>query len=200
VNVRNPPSPVSGIPRVFLSFQDTQGVTHELTFRRRVSLLFTAVYDESQEVFVKIIYGSYGEEVHMILADEKMAPELLGISRIERGPTMIVMEMLDNSCETHHVFTQKNARRTAEGVKPAILERLEDIRGEGACSRRLSFMVKPGEETLAVLIDFDWVDKAGEACYPLNRNEEGIRWSGPVCSIIGLSHDRGMLSVTQDSS
>jgi hypothetical protein len=46
-----------------------------------------------------------------------MAPELLGVSRIERGPTMVVMELLDNSFQMLYVFAQMNSRWPDEGVK-----------------------------------------------------------------------------------
>jgi hypothetical protein len=194
---------VSGVPRVFPSFQDARGTEYKLTFQQRFSndqLLFHAVDDTSRHLCLKIVYGQYGEEVHRVLGDAKMAPDLFGVSRVEGGPTMIVMNMLDESWQTLYTFAQRNSRWTAEGVKSAIRKRLEEIlmklEGEGFVHgdfRANNIMVKPGEEGSAMVIDFDWAGKGGQVHYPLDCNHSGIRWPGEAGSAISLSHDRAML-------
>jgi hypothetical protein len=118
------------MPRVFPSFRDAQGVERTLTFLGRFSndlLLFKALDERLQEVCVKIVYRPYGEEVHRLLSREEMTPKLLGVSRIDGGPTMIVMEMLNDPWQTLYTFAQFNSRWTVDGVQTAIRKRLEDI-------------------------------------------------------------------------
>lgn len=151
------------MPRIFPSFRDAEGVEHTLTFLRRLDpdlLLFNAMDENSQEVCAKIIYGPYGEDVHRLLSNEGMAPKLFGVSRIDDGPTMIVMEMLDDPWETLYTFAQFYSRWTEDGVQPAIRKRLGEILARLAAKvfvhgdfRANNIMVKPGEEELAVLID-----------------------------------------------
>jgi hypothetical protein len=191
------------MPRVFPSYRDEQGVEHTLTFLGRFSndlLLFNALDEQSQEVCVKIVYRPYGEEVHRLLSLEGMAPKLLGVSRIDDGPTMIVMEMLDDPWKTLYTFAQTNSRWTVDGVQAAIRKRLEVIltklNAGGVVHgdfRANNIMVKPGEEESAVLLDFDWAGKAGEVHYPLDRNDIGIPWPGRAGSAIRVGDDRFML-------
>jgi hypothetical protein len=191
------------MPRVVPSFRDAQGVEHSFTFQRRFSkdgLLFSALDEQSQEVCVKIVYRPYGEEVHRLLSHEGMAPKLLGVSRIDDGPTAIVMEMLSDSWQTLYTFAQLNPRWTADGVQVAIRKRLEEIVAKLEAGgvvhgdfRVTNIMIKPGEEELAVLVDFDWAGKAGEVYYPLDRNQLGIHWPAQVGSAISAGHDRYML-------
>lgn len=174
-----------------------------MTFQRRLSndsLLFTAFDDMSRELCVKIIYGPYGEQVHRALASKRMAPGLLGVSRIEGGPSIIIMERLNKSWQTLHDFAQRNSRWIVNGVQAAIRQRLEDIvntlEEHGLVHgdfRTNNIMVKQGEEESAVVIDFDWSGKAGEVYYPFDRNHSGITWSSKVDSVIDLPHDREML-------
>jgi len=49
----------------------------------------------SRQLCVTIVYVPYGEEVHQMRGHRGMTPGLLGVSRIKGGPTMIVMEMLN---------------------------------------------------------------------------------------------------------
>lgn len=62
-------------------------------------MLFTAslskLSSESISVFVKLVNGRYGEEVHKLLADHDLAPVLYGVSDLEGAPKAYVMEYLD---------------------------------------------------------------------------------------------------------
>jgi hypothetical protein len=200
---RNPPSPVSGVPRVFPSFRDAGGMEHSLTFLPRPSnklLIFKAVGDMSQEYCVKIVYRPYGEEVHQILGREEMAPDLFSVSHIKNGPTMIVMKMLDESWQTLYDFAQTNPRWTTNGVQSIIRKRLEAIlvtleRGGFVHGdfRANNIMVKSGEEESVMVVDFDWAGKDGKVHYPLDRNHTEINWPGGAGSEIRLGHDRWMV-------
>jgi len=193
------------MPRVFPSFRDAEGIEHTLTFQERVSknlLLFKALDEQSQEVCAKFVYRPYGEEVHRLLSHEGMAPKLLGVSRIGDGPTMIVMEMLNDPWQTLYTFVQINSRWRVDGVQAAIHKRLEDILAKLNAGgvvhgdfRANNVMVKPGEEELAVLIDFDWAGKAGEVHYPLDRNHIGIQWPGQAGSAISVGDDRSTFKI-----
>jgi hypothetical protein len=207
---RNPSSQPSGMPRVFPSFRDAQDKEHALTFQGRLSsdkLLFEALDEHSRELCVKIVYRPYGEDVHRLLSDEGMAPELLGVPRIDGGPTMIVMEMLDDAWETLYDFARFNySRWRLKRVQRAIHKRLEEIVDKIEASgfvhgdfRANNIMVKSGEEELAVLIDFDRAGKADEVHYPLNCNYSDIQWPGGPASAIQLGHDRSMLGTEWES-
>jgi hypothetical protein len=206
---RNPSSQSSGMPRVFPSFQDAQDEEHTLTFQERLSsdkLLFEALDENSRELCVKIVYRPYGEDVHRLLSDEGMAPEILGVSRIDGGPTMIVMEMLSQPWQTLHIFAQFNSRWRSKRVQRAMRKRLEEMVDKLEAAgfvhgdfRAGNIMVKPGEEELAGLIDFDWAGKAGEVHYPLNCNYSDIQWPGGPASAIELGHDRSMLETEWES-
>jgi hypothetical protein len=55
--------------------------------------------------------------------------------------------------------------------------------------RMANIMLKAGEEEKAVLIDFDWAGKAGEARYPITRNDD-IDYPGEPGGSIGAGDDR----------
>jgi hypothetical protein len=185
---------------VFPSFQDVVGVKHTLTFQRqitRAALLFTTINDKSQGFCVKIIYGPYGENEHQMLADEEMAPLLFGASRIENGPAVVVMRMLDESWQTLRDFAHKNSRRAVDGVQLVIRKRLEKIatklKEKGLVHgdfRLNNIMVQPAKEALAGLVGFDWAGKRCEVHYPLYRNEDGMQWPGEEGLTIRLGYDR----------
>jgi len=104
---------MSGVPRIFPSFHDFQGEEHKMKFRSRLgkdSLIFKAEDGNSRTCCVKIVYHPYGEEVHRMLGRHNMAPQLVGISRIDDGPTMIVMKMFDDSWQSLYTFAQRHPR------------------------------------------------------------------------------------------
>jgi serine/threonine protein kinase len=191
------------MPRVFPSFRDAQDVEHTLTFQRRLSkdlLLFSALDEQAREVCVKIVYRPYGENVHRLLSHEGMAPKLLGVSRTDGGPNVIVMEMLNDPWQTLYTFAQCNSRWSADGVQPAIRKRLEEILAKLEAGgfvhgdfRANNIMVNPDDEKLAVLVDFDWAGEAGKVHYPLDRNHSRIQWPGEPASAISVGHDQFML-------
>lgn len=203
MNFRNLASPTAGLPRVFPSFQDEQGNEHKPTFQQRLSakqLHFSAIDDISRNVFVKIVYGPYGGEVHRVLAREKMAPEFIGMSRIENGPTMIVMEMLDNSWKTPYDFAQRTSGWNQTEVQSVIRRRIGEIvsmpNKNGLVHgdfRANNIMVKESEEASAVLIDFDWAGRDRQVHYSPYRNNSEIEWPGEAGSAICLGHDDEML-------
>jgi hypothetical protein len=174
-----------------------------LTFQRRLEhdkLMFRAVDKTSRQLCVKFAYRQYGEDVHRMLIQNKMAPELFDVSRIDGGPTMIVMEMLDNSWQTLYNFAQMEPRWENPSIKSTIRERLEEIvtkLEEGGFVhgdfRANNIMIKSGEEESAMVVDFDWAGEDGKVHYPLYRNHTGIQWPAEVASAICVSHDRSML-------
>jgi thiamine kinase-like enzyme len=174
-----------------------------LTFQQRLEddkLMFKAVDNTSRQLCVKFVYRQYGEEPHRMLSQNKMAPELFDVSRIDGGPTMVVMEMLDNSWQTLFDFAQKEARWKNPSVKSTIRKRLNEIvtkLEEGGFVhgdfRANNIMIRSGEEESAMLIDFDWAGEDGKVHYPLFRNHTRIQWPAEVASAIRLGHDRSML-------
>lgn len=135
-----------------------------------------------------------------MLAREKMAPEFIGMSRIENGPTMIVMEMLDNSWKTPYDFAQRTSGWNQTEVQSVIRRRIGEIvsmpNKNGLVHgdfRANNIMVKESEEASAVLIDFDWAGRDRQVHYSPYRNNSEIEWPGEAGSAICLGHDDEML-------
>jgi hypothetical protein len=72
-----------------------------LTFQQRLEddkLMFRAVDITSRQLCVKFVYRQYGEDVHRMLSQNKMAPELLEVSHIDGGPTVIIVVVSFTLC------------------------------------------------------------------------------------------------------
>ena len=95
-------------PRIYKScLLYDQSISAHLEFKAKVNttnpnrLLYTALLQtklpETIPVFVKLINGQYGGEVHHLLAQHNLAPTLHAYSELEGAPKAIVMGYLDPS-------------------------------------------------------------------------------------------------------
>jgi hypothetical protein len=89
-------------------------------------LLFTAslrnTFLETIPVFVKLINGQYGEEVHHLLAQHNLAPMLHAYSKLESAPKAIVMKYLDpSSCMSLSAYSAPPNTRSKGPASTAVL-------------------------------------------------------------------------------
>ncbi|PVF98512.1 hypothetical protein CPB86DRAFT_356865 [Serendipita vermifera] len=179
--------PRPGCPRVFSIFADEENRPRLLTYKERLSdhnLCFSASVS-SQTAFVKIFFGSYGLEVHRILAKEGMAPKLLGSLTDQHGPTMVVMEMLAKSEWISLDEFSQTPKWQEPAVRLAISQRLWEIQKKlrdtdyvHGDMRPKNIMVKKSDENVVILVGFDCAGRVGEAKYPRRPGDEILGESG----------------------
>jgi len=170
----NQPDPATKLqrstPRLYGSCTLFDNNSGTLTFTSKISGTqtdFRATLDldsgSSLPVFVKLIPGSYGVEVHRFLGTKHLAPALYGYSKVDGVPIAYIMEYLDPLRESlRNVLNALESRSYVHG----------DLRPN-------NFMVGIDEATEEIevkVIDFDWAGEAGEVYYPAERNPsiEGI--------------------------
>lgn len=203
--------PKKGCPRVFPSFTDTEGNSHNIEFicpfnEEDHPLIFKAIAhigEDTRPVIVKIVYNRYGEEVHRVLAERGMAPRLYGVKKLEGGPVMVVMEDLSVNREwttLYSIIPQGiNAPRNdviREKVHPRLLEIVKTLNTHGFVHgdiRTNNIMVKTRKEEECFLIDFEWAGKAGEVKYPFDVNPSATT-TGVPGGLIQPEHDNYMVA------
>jgi serine/threonine protein kinase len=124
-----------------------------------------------------------------MLAELGLAPRLWFCERVEDagGLYVVVMDYVDS------VGYSKQNSRASQWVRRAIkhLHSHGYVFGDLRDSNVL--VTRPG---IAMLVDFDWCDKLGEARYPLdiNLNKEEVKWHPDVCpgGLIEMEHDEFM--------
>jgi len=157
----------------------------------------------SLPVFVKLIPGSYGVEVHRFLGTKHLAPALYGYSKVDGVPIAYIMEYLDPSewSTLHELIHFGDAlpsdARLRGGLRSVVgaLESGSYVHGD---LRPNNFMVGIDEATEEIevkVIDFDWAGQAGEVYYPAKRNPsiEGIEWPRKAGGIISLGDDEKLV-------
>ena len=171
---------------------------------------FLAKVKSSDRKLVIKFVDRYGVEAHQLLADEKMAPQLLycglldGMSDVRidgsrtKGSTkigglyvgpmrMVVMECIER--DTVEPFLPDDARKKVEEVVKKLHE-AKFVFGD----LRAPNIIFPGDRPF--LIDFDWGGKEGEARYPRNLSGS-VRWPRDASELemkpILMDHDRFML-------
>jgi hypothetical protein len=156
-------------------------------------------------VLAKVLFRSYGKEVHHHLADRNMAPQLYGTSDVHGIASVVVMQLLEDGWITLFDYRRN---RNRDGIKEdrrnRLLKRLEDIlkcledkqmvHGD---FRMANIMLKEGEEDKAVLIDFDWAGEAGKVKYPVSRSV-GFGYPGEPGGFIGVGDDRQFYETWED--
>ena len=160
------------------------------------NLIFDATLD-GKAVFAKVVFRSYGKDVHARLAAQRMAPLLYGTSDVKGPASVVIMELLEGGWTT--LFDYRNNRFRSgipSGPKARLLKRLEEmldfLEAEGMVHgdfRMANIMVKPGEEEKAMLIDFDWAGDAERVRYPVTRSD-GFGYPGCPGGLISAGHDR----------
>jgi hypothetical protein len=161
-----------------------------------LNLIFDATFC-GENVLAKVVFRPYGKDVHAHLAGNHMAPQLYGTSDVQGFATVVVMGLLEAGWMTLFDYCENLHRNgIPEDARRRLLERIEEILdclGTGGMVhgdlRMANIMLKAGEERKAVLIDFDWAGKAGEARYPITRSD-GLGYPGEPGGPIGAGDDR----------
>ncbi|KAF8530394.1 hypothetical protein BU17DRAFT_79150 [Hysterangium stoloniferum] len=169
--------------------------------------LFIAISAEPIPVFVKLVSGKYGEDVHHLLAKHDLAPTLHAYSHPEGAPRAYVMEYLQSSSwKTLYDYSSlPNASTPKDLINRSITKVLYVLKKNGKVHgdlRSLNVMVNVSEtgETIRVaggsgksranikVVDFDWAGDAGRVYYPALRNAD-ICWPGNPAGPIEEDHD-----------
>ena len=149
----------------------------------------------------------YSEEVHRTLANEGLAPLLLGTARVAGAPWAIVMEYLDPSdgWNTLQDYIRKHREITINIEHPALIKLLKtmkennvvhgDLRPNNIMCRTRPHKGTEGEELEIKVIDFDWAGKLGSAKYPAIMNPQ-IKWPGAPRDVIGEDDNKTLLTQT----
>jgi len=146
--------------------------------------------NDSNQVVVKFV-TTYGEEVHMAMADAGFAPKLLYCGPILNGDLddfkMVVME-----------YVSKDPTRSQE--LDQLREIIETLHAKGYVFGDLRLPnILITREGKVQLIDFDWAGKEGDVRYPICLST-AIGWAPGVQQkgLIRQEHDRFMLKKLLD--
>lgn len=144
----------------------------------------------------------YNEEVHRTLADEGLAPLLLGTAHVAGAPSAIVMEYLDppSGWTTLQSYIQEHRDIIINTEHPALANLLKTMREKKVVHGDLrpnNIMCRErpdsGTQKLEVkVVDFDWAGKLGSAKYPAIMNPD-IKWPGAPHGVIGENDDETLL-------
>jgi hypothetical protein len=161
-----------------------------------VNLIFDATFCGAN-VLAKVVFRSYGKNVHTHLAAKHMAPRLYGTSDVQGVASVVVMGLLEDGWMTLFDYRENRHRNgIPDDARRRLVERVEEIldcletggmvHGD---LRMANIMLKAGEEEKAVLIDFDWAGRVGEARYPITRSDD-LGYPGRPGGPIGAGDDR----------
>lgn len=169
-------------------YYNEQGERVDFTYQMSIASqkpVFKAITDDGHLITVKFV-RQYNGEAHRLLAAKILAPRLLFDSNDDRnadfprpgGMRMVVMDyipgddLINYRRRTHILDSVKDNVKEALG----ILHKNNLVFGD---LRDPNIMVKQrGDKTVqAMLIDFDWCGKHGEARYPTSMNYADIWWA-----------------------
>ncbi len=210
-----------GTPRVYSTYLNSSGENIDLEFikllgpsslrfHRNPALLFLAKNptNPASRLLVKLVApGSYSEAVHRTLAEEGLAPLLLGAAHLAGAPSAIVMEYLDarSGWTTLQNYIKEHQEIMINTEHPRLVELLEtmkrkrvvhgDLRPNNMMCRERPDRGKEGGELEIKVVDFDWAGKLGVARYPTIMNPN-IAWPGNPRNVIGEDDDKTLLSQT----
>ncbi|CAG8713163.1 5415_t:CDS:1 [Acaulospora colombiana] len=200
-----------GCPRVFGKILNSEtNQTGQLEFKKLrkehwqvagqtinyLNLIFDATLD-GINVLAKVLLRPYGNDVHVHLAAQNMAPQLYGTSIVHGVARVAVMQLLEDGWITLFDYRHNWHRNgIQEEPKIRLLKRLEEIleclESGGMVHgdfRMANIMLKIGEEEKAVLIDFDWAGEAGKVKYPVTRSDD-LGYPGEPGGPISAGDDR----------
>jgi len=178
----------------------------QLTFESSVhQQIFLATLDSSSypntKVFVKLVSGSYSQNVQDHLAAEELAPKLYGFAKVDGAPTAYIMEYLDPSTwQTLYEFLQSDAAlfqlRDALQKITTRLNSKEYVHGDLRTNNIMIRTNSPRESPDLKVIDFDWAAPVNQVRYPAARNPQikGIKWPGKAGGLIQDGHDWELIS------
>ncbi|KAG6914878.1 hypothetical protein DXG01_014771 [Tephrocybe rancida] len=156
-------------------------------------LLYRASLENKKQVVVKFV-STYHTQSHRILAEHQLAPKLLYAGtdkpkgQMYGGRYMIVMDFVEGQQAVDYLSDPH-----FEQVKQAIqLLHMQDlVFGD---LRPPNILTTNGR---AMIVDFDWCGKAGEARYPPSLNsDKALGWPAGVApdSVMEKEHDLFMLA------
>jgi len=132
------------------------------------------------------------------MADNGLAPKLYGYAEADGAPTAYVMEYLGPpTWQTLYQFFESDTaavdptqlQEAVEGILK-MLDTKDYVHGD---LRTNNIMIQTNEKCVDLkVIDFDWAGKAGEVCYPAERNTD-IQWPGEAGAPILKEHDSEMV-------
>ena len=196
------------MPRLYTTCETLDGTKVPITFQSVFhessdNPIFNVKLDGSSDALGKMTDCGYGTEVHLFLAEKGLAPEFLGTCTLDGRPTVYVMEKLGTSWITLEDWGRGVDRGDPAGVENQIMEIIDLLEDKGYVHgdlRASNIMIsrdmdKEGYFKLNV-IDFDWAGTAGQACYPIDRNDDVEDWphGSEQGSPIALGHDREMIN------
>lgn len=133
--------------------------------------------DEKEKRVVVKFVERYGEQVHRLLAERRLAPKLLYCGPISNDPAldygerlMVVMEYIEGKTADQEWSKEPvpDAVRNRLYQVVELLRTLSFVHGD---LRKTNFMIEDGldepEERIKI-IDFDWAGVEGEVRYPLH--------------------------------
>jgi serine/threonine protein kinase len=152
---------------------------------------------DEKSICIKFV-RRYGEAVHRWLAEDGVAPELIGFCKLPGGWYMVVMEHLDESWKPL-ALVLLDRDRYVKGLETKIraaidnLHRMNMVHGD---LRDANIMVREDDgKFLFKVVDFDWAGTNGQVTYPklLNKVDvfrpEGVDDGLPIVA----QHDQDML-------
>lgn len=162
---------------------------YEACLKGSVGAVFLAKTEgaEDSDIIVKFV-ELYGEEVHDLLSDKKMAPKLHAVEKTHTF-TMVVMDFEPDARmwdpDEHGVDNDKKSQLRN------ILLKLKEKNFVHGDLRRSNLLVC--SDGTVKLIDFDWAGQGSVACYPVELNPEAS-WhkDASVGNLIQIEHDEYM--------
>jgi hypothetical protein len=173
-------------------------------------LATATVENKTEECLVKLVYGRYGTEVHTILAENILAPHLVGTLTIPGAPIAMAMEHLQPPSPGKEGWVTlfslgKNIESDAQrGLALTVHEIVQKLEQANLVHRDLrlnnlmvhvtvdgKILLVDGKARIKV-IDFDWSGKSCQVAYPRWRNAN-IAWPAQIGEAIFPHHDRTLV-------
>ncbi|KAF8601301.1 hypothetical protein BDV93DRAFT_475718 [Ceratobasidium sp. AG-I] len=186
--------PTSEDPKRFFPYHrryiDESGQEVQLTYedyllpREGVRALFKAHTSDNTEVVVKFVQ-TYCTRAHRLLANAGLAPKLLFDSEKllpTAGDRMIVMEYVPNTDLYDYLGlpSTKPGSAELEAIREDVEKAVDMLHKENLVFGDLRapnvIVVKRGDKTGGMLVDFDWCGTVGDAKYPPGMNLENLTW------------------------
>jgi hypothetical protein len=149
----------------------------------------------------------YSEEVHRTLADEGLAPLLLGTAHVAGAPSAIAMEYLDpaSGWVTLQNYVREHRETKINTERPTLVKLLKTMKEKkvvhgGLRPNNIMCRAPPdrrteGQELEIKVVDFDWAGKLGSAKRPAIMNPD-VEWPGAPRDVIGGHGDETLLMKT----
>ena len=154
----------------------------------------SAIGSDGTKVCVKFA-TRYSRDTHIWCTSMGIAPPLRGFEALAGGWFMVVMDRIDDVFKPLDTSESRLTNELHELVlkKTTLLHQAGYVHGD---LRNTNLMVRKDGQSGFMLVDFDWVGKIGEVCYPMNMNTDPVLGCPPGTydgEIIKADHDMDML-------